>query len=217
MPKRQRKMPKPAGHPLAELYRTLKAASTRSGRVLHDDVGPLLSAAGLHLQMLRMDHPATGAAAQEVTALLDQAMDRIRAVSQALAPSPVLRGGLKNALARLVEDVAEQHPKAAVKLDYTATAAIPEDAACALYEAAAGVIAQAVEAFGAEKVNASVRGSRSLSIRITDNGRTRGRLKALREIQWIAQTAGIVVTVSTIESTIVLIRHALRRSSGGRP
>jgi signal transduction histidine kinase len=208
--------PRPASRESSESYRRIKTASSHSGRVLHDEVGPLLSAAGLHLQLLRMDHPATGVAVQEVIELLDQAIERIRAISQELAPSPVLRGGLKNALTRLVEKAAEQNPEVAVKLDYLATAAISEELACALFEAAEGVIVQAVGLFGAARVKVSVRGSRSLSIRISDNGRTRGRLKALGEIRRTADASGIFVTISTRKSTIVLIRYALRRSSGRR-
>ncbi len=30
----------------------------RAGQTLHDEVAPLLAAAGLQLQLLRMDHPA---------------------------------------------------------------------------------------------------------------------------------------------------------------
>jgi signal transduction histidine kinase len=123
---------------------------------------------------------------------------------------------LKNALTRLVENVTAQHPEALVQLDYAASATVAEEPACALYEAAAGVIAQSVGPFGAARVKVSVRGSRSVSIRIADTGRARGRLKALQEIRRIASFGGIVVTVSTRRGTIVLIRYALRRSAGGR-
>lgn len=60
----------------------------RAGKVLHDEIGPLLSAAGLRLQLLKMDFPATAEHVREVTQSLDQAIDRIRQISQDLAPSP---------------------------------------------------------------------------------------------------------------------------------
>jgi len=60
----------------------------RAGKTLHDDVAPLLAAAGLQLQLLRMDHPAAAAQANEVLATLEDAMDRVRKLSQQLAPSP---------------------------------------------------------------------------------------------------------------------------------
>jgi signal transduction histidine kinase len=59
-----------------------------AGKVLHDDIGPLLSGAGLRLQLLRMDYPETAESVREVTETLDQAIDRVRALSQELKPSP---------------------------------------------------------------------------------------------------------------------------------
>jgi signal transduction histidine kinase len=60
----------------------------RAGHTLHNDVAPLITGAGLQLQLLRMDHPAAAAQVNEVLATLDDAMDRIRRLSQHLAPSP---------------------------------------------------------------------------------------------------------------------------------
>jgi signal transduction histidine kinase len=56
----------------------------RAGKILHDDVGPLLSAAGLRLQLIKMDFPETADRVREVTQVLDDAIDRVRAVSQEL-------------------------------------------------------------------------------------------------------------------------------------
>jgi signal transduction histidine kinase len=56
----------------------------RAGKILHDDVGPLLSAAGLRLQLIKLDFPETAALVREVTEVLDDAIDRVRAVSQEL-------------------------------------------------------------------------------------------------------------------------------------
>ena len=58
----------------------------RAGKTLHDDVGPLLAAAGLRLQLLRMDHPVAAHQVNELLATLEDAMDRIRALSQELSP-----------------------------------------------------------------------------------------------------------------------------------
>ncbi|MGA3189396.1 MAG: histidine kinase [Bryobacteraceae bacterium] len=65
----------------------------RAGKTLHDDVAPLLIGAGLQLQLLRMDHPETAARVTEILATLDDAMERVRALSQQLAPSPFTPGG----------------------------------------------------------------------------------------------------------------------------
>jgi signal transduction histidine kinase len=58
------------------------------GKVLHDEVGPLLSAAGLRLQLLRMDFPDTAERVREVTETLDAAIDQVRALAMNLRPSP---------------------------------------------------------------------------------------------------------------------------------
>jgi hypothetical protein len=56
----------------------------RAGKILHDDIGPLLSAAGLRLQLIKMDFPETADHVREVTAALDDAIDRVRELSQDL-------------------------------------------------------------------------------------------------------------------------------------
>ncbi len=56
----------------------------RAGKILHNDVGALLSAAGLRLQLIKMDFPETADRVREVTEVLDDAIDRVRAVSQEL-------------------------------------------------------------------------------------------------------------------------------------
>jgi signal transduction histidine kinase len=62
------------------------------GKTLHDDVAPLLVGAGLQLQLLRMDHPETAPQVNEILATLDDAMERVRKLSQELAPSPFTPG-----------------------------------------------------------------------------------------------------------------------------
>ena len=98
----------------------LLGTKLRSGsRQLHDHVGPLLSAAGLRLQMLRTDVPDAQAGIDEVTQILEQAIQRIRTVSRELHRSPADQIGLKNALFRF----AEQNPWLSVS--YSATAPVP--------------------------------------------------------------------------------------------
>jgi signal transduction histidine kinase len=200
---------------LAELYALIQLAATRSGRALHDDVGPLLSAAGMHLQLLRMDHPQIEGEIERISAILDQAFERIRAVSLELAPSPVLRGGLKNALEQLTALVATHPRPIAIQLKYQVTAELPVEDACALYQAAGAAVAAAAGPFAATRIAITARGSRGASIRIADNGRTRGRAKALDAARRIAEAQGLLVTIVTKQGTIVSIRYALRRPTGG--
>jgi signal transduction histidine kinase len=73
--------------------RSTKDSLRQAGQCLHDDVAPLLVAVGLQLQLLRMDHPSAGPQVNEVLATLEDAMDRVRKLSQQLAPSPFTPAG----------------------------------------------------------------------------------------------------------------------------
>jgi signal transduction histidine kinase len=57
-----------------------------AGQTLHDDIGPLLSAAGLHLQLIATDFPKTAKRMDEVFRILDEAMERVRSLSRELGP-----------------------------------------------------------------------------------------------------------------------------------
>ena len=111
---------------LAVRCSTLQAQLMQAGRSLHDHAGPLLSAAGIHLQLLKMDLPKAASRIQEVTKILEQALENVRKVSQDLAPSPVFRGGLERALARLAEEVGESVPVDVV-VDYEEPADSPHN------------------------------------------------------------------------------------------
>lgn len=65
------------------------AQSLRAARLLHDEIGPLLSAAGLRLQLIRMDFPETAKLVGETTSVLDQAIDAVRALSRELSTVPL--------------------------------------------------------------------------------------------------------------------------------
>ncbi|HLW77233.1 MAG TPA: histidine kinase [Bryobacteraceae bacterium] len=56
----------------------------KAAKALHDEIGPLLSAAGLKLQLVRMDYPEAAPLVEDVTKVLDEAIDRIRALSREL-------------------------------------------------------------------------------------------------------------------------------------
>jgi hypothetical protein len=62
-----------------------------AGKIMHDDVAPLLVAAGLRLQLLRMDHPQATDQVDQVLGILDEAVEKIRSLSQELSPSPFAR------------------------------------------------------------------------------------------------------------------------------
>jgi signal transduction histidine kinase len=190
---------------LAALCHLLETKLRSGSRQLHDHAGPLLSAAGLRLQMLRTDVPEAQAGIDEVIQILEQAIQRIRSVSQELHRSPVDQIGLKNALFRF----AEQNPRLSVS--YSATAQLPSEDAAALYQGAMEAATAALRA-GASRVRISVTGRAGVRIRVTDNGRAKGRERALSVPRLLAAQAGLAFECSTGKSTIVSIRYAVRRT-----
>src|SRR5947207_13416399 len=112
---------------MAALYVQARAALVRAGRALHDHVGSPLTAAGVQLQLLRMDLPDAKVQIDETLRILEEVLDRVRAISQALCPSPAYRGGLKQALLRL----ADQHASSGCHIDveYSSPAGVPGEIA----------------------------------------------------------------------------------------
>ena len=179
---------------LARLCVEARARLSQAGRALHDDAGGLLAAAGLRLQMLEDDYPAVAARLREVSVILEQAIQSVRSVSQDLSPSPVYRVGLKRALEKLD-----------IRLDYGATAAIPPRTVESLYNAAAASI-EAASSSGAAQVKVRVRGSKRFTVRIEDDGSSKGRTRTLGLARLLAQASGLGFAITTGKRTIVLIR-----------
>src|SRR5579859_4722378 len=123
-PKKPKKAAKSNAEQLAALYVQARAALVRAGRTLHDHVGSSLSAAGVQLQLLRMDVPAAQTRIDETIRILEETLDGIRDLSNELCPSPAYRGGLKQALLRLAEQNGSPNGSTGchVAVEYSATA-----------------------------------------------------------------------------------------------
>src|SRR5580658_6561232 len=124
-----------------ELFET-RSRLRAAGRALHDQVGPLLSAAGIRLELLRCDHPETAAAVEHALLALGEALEHVRKLSRDLNPPPAAHLGLKKALSDLVEAHCDSFA-GAIRFSYTASIAPPHDSAAAVYEAASTVLARA--------------------------------------------------------------------------
>jgi signal transduction histidine kinase len=196
-----------------ELFET-KSKLRASGRALHDHVGPLLSAAGIRLGLLRTDHPQAAPEIEQALLALEEAMERVRTLSRELNPPPAAHLGLKRTLGSLIEKYAESFP-GRVRLSYTASVALPDDAALAIYEAAAAVLARAVADRSAREIAISVTGVRNLLVRIQSDGRGLWPASMLSALNRRAGPAGIVLDATTKRVTIVSIRYAPGRSAGG--
>jgi signal transduction histidine kinase len=197
---------------VAALYVQARAALASAGRTLHDHVGSSLSAAGLQLQLLRLDVPAAQARIDETLRTLEETLNTVRDLSQELCPSPAYRGGLKQALLRLAGQSSRQGCD--VVVEYSTTTSVPVEIAAAFYEASLGAMKHAVQQ-GAARVNITVRGAGPLVLRISDDGRKAGRAKALAAIRTIAREQGLAFECTTGKGTIVSIRYAIRRPARG--
>ena len=148
-----------------------------------------------------MDFPGASARAAEVSEALDGVMGHLRTLSRALEPSPVRRTGLKNALMDLAEG---SHHGTSIRLRYSATATLAPEIADAMYHAITSAVAAAG---GAKDVAIFVSGAR-----IACRAR---RKKALAAAALLARHSGLGFDVTTEKGTIVSIRYAIRRPSGG--
>jgi two-component system, NarL family, sensor kinase len=210
-------MPKRAlAQELAEALVRSVSGQRQAGKVLHDDVGPLLSAAGLRLQIVRMDFPDAAEAVREAMEALDDAMDRVRDLSQQLNPSLVDRMGFQQAMESMIE-AHQRNFAGKLDLRFAATARLPSDAAVAMYDAAETAVAGAVAYSRASQVIVSVTGSNKsakITVKIKDNGRHRSD-RTLAMASEIARAAGLKFEVFTGKGTIVGIHYAFRRPTGG--
>ena len=194
-----------------EARRDLRSA----GRTLHDDVGPLLSATGIRLHLLLMNHPQAREDVGEALATLDEAMEYVRRLSQKLLnPFPAAGLGLQNALWRLVTNVGASFP-GMIRLSYSEAARPGPEAAVAIYEAVAAALEHAVRDRSATRIRVSVRGGRGVTARLTSDGHGKWPRGVLAAQARRGRPAGISLDVHTKESTIVSIRYAPRRTAGG--
>ena len=212
LPARRKKTAKSDVEQVAALYVQARATLVRAGRALHDQVGSSLSAAGVQLQLLRMDVPAARAGIDETLRILEDTLNRIRDLSDDLCPSPAYRGGLKQALLGLADQYAASDCD--ILVEYATTAIVPPEIAAAVYETACAAVEQALRQ-GAARVSITARGSSSLMLRIADDGRKSGRARALSAIRTLAREQGLAFECTTGKSTIVSIRYAIRRTPRG--
>lgn len=185
-----------------------------AGRELHDQVGPLLSATGIRMELLRSDYPETASALQPALLALEEAMERVRGLSRELKPSPAEHLGLKKALSNLVAAQRDSFA-GAIRFSYTASIAPPLDAVAAVYEAASAVLAQAASDRSATRLAVLGRGARSLIVTIESNGRARWPRARLAALIRRARPAGVILDASTKQGTIVSIHYVPRRPPRG--
>ncbi len=148
--------------------------SARVARLLHDEVGQVLSAVGLQLAVLRMDFssqiPELAQRTTEIQDMLERAMNQVRDVSYELNPNIVERTGLAYALDRLVGRYRQQF-SGTLRLNVHPGVHLPVPAASAFYKIADLAIENAVRHSAATRIDVLLKTVPSGAIlEIKDNG-----------------------------------------------
>jgi len=143
-------------------------------KFLHDRVGQNLSAAGLHLDLLRMDleavSPESGASIGEIQQLLEAIMEEVREFSYELNPAMVERAGLRTALDRLIGKLRGRYA-GAVRLIFDPSIKIAPQVGSAMYQIAQEAIGNALQHSGCSLIEIAVKSSRmGPSLEVRDNG-----------------------------------------------
>lgn len=137
---------------LARMVVTLMSAQeqewARVSRLLHDEVGQILSAVGLQFDVLRMalkDRvPDIEERTSEIQELLERAISHVRELSYELNPAVVEKAGFQFALERLIGRYRKKFP-GAIRLMVDLAERLPSNIATALYKIADQAVANAVQ------------------------------------------------------------------------
>lgn len=123
---------------LAAYLEAREAERSRLARLLHDEVGQILSAVGLQLDLLRMDcanRPELAQRVGDAQKLLERAVSQVRELSYWLNPAIVERAGLRTALEKLIQRYAGSF-QGELRLRWDPEAQLPLPAAQACYKLA---------------------------------------------------------------------------------
>jgi two-component system NarL family sensor kinase len=158
--------------------RMLKAQASERGRLarfLHDEVGQSLSAAGLHLDLMRMDFesavPEIGRRTTELQEMLETIMAGVREYSYELNPDIVERAGLHAAMDRLVGRTRKNFAGNLRLLDDTSLR-FPPAVGSALYKVASEALENALQHAGCSSIEVVIKSTPSgPALEVRDNGK----------------------------------------------
>jgi len=149
--------------------------SNRVSRLLHDEVGQVLSAVGLQLDVLKLDFrgqvPEITERINEIQKMLDNAVQQVRSLSYDLNPSVVERAGLHMALDRLVGRFRAQFA-GSLRYLYDSSVRVPVPIGNAWYKITELALENAIKHADASRIEVHVRRmQKNAAIDIKDNGK----------------------------------------------
>jgi signal transduction histidine kinase len=148
--------------------------SDRVSRTLHDEVGQVLSAVGLQLDVLKLDFqdriPEIAARTVEIQKMLDRAVSEVRALSYDLNPAVVERVGLQNALDRLVGRIRNRF-EGSLRFLYDSSVRVPLHVGNAWYKIAEHALENALKYAGGTHIEIRVHPTaKAIAMEIRDDG-----------------------------------------------
>lgn len=163
---------------LARMVVTLISAQeqewARVSRFLHDEVGQIMSAVGLKLDVLRMDlkdrSPEIEPRTAEIQSLLERVIEQVRELSYELNPAVVEKAGLQFALERLIGRYRRKF-SGSLRLMVDMEERVPPQVASALYKITDQAVANAVEHSQSQQIEVLVKPvQKSTMLEIRDQG-----------------------------------------------
>jgi signal transduction histidine kinase len=134
--------------------------ASRIGRVLHDEIGQLLTAAGFQLEAVRrlaaLEPQSAAAQLADVQEVFERVIAVVRELSHSLPPSLVERVGLPFALERLVAQYRDRSSQT-IRLITDPRARVLNPAGQAIYRIADCALANAVDHAGSERIEVFLR------------------------------------------------------------
>jgi two-component system NarL family sensor kinase len=201
-----------------------EAESNRVSRILHDEVGQVLSAVGLQLDVLKLDFrgqvPEITDRVNEIQKMLDNAVQQVRSLSYDLNPSVVERAGLQMALDRLIGRYREQFA-GSLRYLYDSSVRVPVPVGNACYKITELALANAIKHADATRIEVHVRRTQKNAVmEIRDNGRGFSPLEAkvnpkglgLLLIEHYASQAPIDIEVKSAPGKGSVVRSIYRRA-----
>jgi signal transduction histidine kinase len=149
--------------------------NARVSRLLHDEVGQVLSAVGLQMDVLKLDFkaqvPEIIERIHEIQKMLEHAVEQVRALSYDLNPSVVERAGFHRALDRLAGRFRSQFP-GTLRILCDPNVRLPLEIANVWYKIAELALENSVQHAQAGRIEVTVRATkRSAVLEVSDDGR----------------------------------------------
>lgn len=142
-------------------------------RVLHEQIGQILTVVGLQIDLLRQDFssqaPAIGPRATEIQQLLEKAIEEVRQLSYRLNPDIVQRSGLRYALDTLVGRFRESST-ATIRFLMDSHVHLPLPVATAVFQIVERAVDNAIRHSQANRIEIVLQQSGDVRLEISDNG-----------------------------------------------